>query len=127
MVILGIDFGLKHIGLAIAEGPLAEPLASLSLSEKIAEEIQQICLKQHVGKIVIGISEGSMADKTREFASKLQKSIQTPVVFHDETLSTKLALTKLRESGANLAKRKSEHKFSATLILQDYLDQFEKT
>ncbi len=126
MVHLGLDFGLKHVGLALAIGPLAEPLANLKISPKIFKEIQQICLKQNVGKLVVGISEGKMAQKTHEFTQKLAQTTKIPIVFQDETLTTQQVTLKLIEARSGKMKRKGpKHAFAATLILQEYLDSGE--
>lgn len=127
MVFLGIDFGEKNIGLAIASGPLAEPLQNLKNTAEIFKQIRQICKRIGVDKIVIGISEGKMAQKTENFAKKLQTNLQIPVVFQDETLTTKLTTQKLKAAGAKRKKRRGpEHAFAASLILQDYLDHKKK-
>ena len=124
MVILGIDFGTKNLGLAIATGPLAEPLTNLRMSEAVFDKLRNICLKLEVEKIVIGISEGSMAQRTKEFARKLERELAIPIVFQDETLTSKQVSQKLLESGSRKKKRQGpKHAFAATLILQDYLDQ----
>jgi len=123
MVFLGLDFGIRHVGLALATGPLAEPLANLKISPKIFTEIHQICLKQEVEKIVIGISEGKMAQETYRFARKLEQITNLPVIFQDETLTTEQATRKLIEAGSKKAKRKGpKHAFAASLILQEFLD-----
>ena len=124
MVILGIDYGLKHIGLALASGPLADPLANLQVTPNIYEQIRQICQKQNVERIVVGISEGKMEENTRLFAKKLEQITQIPVDFQDETLSSHQVIEKLVEAKSKRSKRKSsEHMFAATLILQEFLDQ----
>lgn len=124
MVILGLDYGKKTIGLAIASGPLAEPLTNLPVTEKLFEHLGNICLKLQVKKVVIGISEGKMADEIRDFANRLQSNLKTPIVFQDETLSTKFAMDKLIQSKASKKKRQGQkHAFAASLILQDYLDR----
>ena len=75
MMLLGIDYGSKHIGLAIASGPLAEPLKNLQKSPRIQSQIQQICERLHVSKIIIGISEGRMAEETKKFANQLKQKL----------------------------------------------------
>ena len=123
MVILGLDYGRITIGLAIASGPLAEPLTNLRVSTNVLEKLNQICSKLRVEKIVIGISEGKMADETREFARTLQKKLNTPIVFQDETLTTKQTIDNLTESRAKKKKRRGpKHAFAASIILQEYLD-----
>lgn len=124
MILLGIDFGEKNMGLAIATGPLAEPLQNLRVTPKLFEQIYQICKRLGVDLTVVGISEGKMAQKTKKFASNLQKVVNIPVVFQDETLSTQLVVQKLKEASTKRKKQRGpKHSFSATLILQDYLDR----
>ena len=123
MAILGIDFGLKHIGLALATGPLAEPLANLKTAPKVYEEIRQICQTQGIEKIVVGLSEGKMAEVTHQFAQKLEQVVKIPIVFQDETLTTEQVTRKLIEGGSGRDKRKRpKHAYAATLILQEFID-----
>lgn len=124
MVILGIDFGIKNIGLAIASGPLAEPLTQIQNSKEIITKMSQVCERLDVEKIVIGISEGTMASKTKKFATNLEKRIKIPVILQDETLTSKAAVRKLVEANAKKKKRIGpKHSFAAAIILQDHLDQ----
>lgn len=124
-MILGIDFGLKKVGLAAAEGPIAEPLEVVRYSDKqkLFEKIEQIIKKRSVSKIVIGISEGEMATLARSFGSKIQTKTKLPVVFFDETLSTQDAIRASIQAGVGPKKRKSlEDAFAASVILQNYID-----
>lgn len=123
MVIIGIDYGLKNIGLAIATGPLAEPLSNLRVTSQIFNKLRQICFKLQAEKVVVGISEGKMARQTKKFAQKLENELKIPVVFQDETLTSKQVIRKLSEAKTKKKKRLGpKHAFAATLILQDYLD-----
>lgn len=132
MKILGIDWGEKKIGLAITEGEIARPLgvesgirnqASPRGSARGELRIKKLCERENITKIVIGISEGRMAEKTREFGQELQKATGLPVEFFDETLTTHEAIKKMVESGTSQKKRREFHDaISAALILQGYLD-----
>lgn len=119
MRILGIDFGEKKIGLAISEGDLAEPLGIIGVRDW-ESQIRRICQEQKIEKIVVGISEGEMAEKTKKFAVELGKAINLPVELQDETLTTSEAVAKMREIGKKI---KDEDAISAALILQAYLDK----
>ncbi|KKR30273.1 hypothetical protein A2715_03200 [Candidatus Woesebacteria bacterium RIFCSPHIGHO2_01_FULL_39_32] len=125
MHILGVDYGRKKIGLAISEGSLAEPFKILRYQDirKLGEEIKKIVLQFKIEKIVIGISEGKMAEETKEFGRKLEEKLGIPVVFQDETLTTHEAQDLSITAGIKRKKRKEfEDAYSSTLILQDYLD-----
>ncbi|MBI4999363.1 Holliday junction resolvase RuvX [Candidatus Gottesmanbacteria bacterium] len=122
MKILGIDYGEKKIGLAISEGKLAEPLGVFSIKYLVLS-IKRICQKEKIEKIVIGISEGKMAEKTRNFAKELKQITGLSVEFWNETLTTQQAVKKMIEAGKAKRRRKlDEHAIAAALILQDYLD-----
>ena len=121
-MILCIDYGQKNIGLAIASGSLAEPFENIKVTPKIYDTLFQISKRLEVEKIVIGISQGKMAEETNEFANKLGKIIKLPIIFQDESLSTKQAINKLAQTGSKKKQRSPKHSFAATLILQDYLD-----
>ncbi len=118
MNLLGIDFGESKIGLALAVSPLAEPIGVV----KDIEDVVKICREQEIGKIIIGLSEGEMAKKQRRFGQKLSGLTGLPVEFQDETLTTKEAITKMKEVKKKI-KDKEEDSFAASLILQDYLDR----
>lgn len=126
MRILGIDYGRRKIGLAIADGPLAEPLKMFRYSnfkdliKKIRTEIEG----KQIEKIVIGISEGEMAKETKHFAlaiSQLFSDIK--VETSDETLTTQDAQVLSKEAGIKRKKRhEMEDAYAATIMLQKYLD-----
>lgn len=124
MVLLGIDYGERQLGLALATGPLAEPLSTLKVTTRVFATLRKLCHQLGVTRVVVGISEGEMAQRSTAFAARLSRNLGLPVVLQDETLSTKEALEKLKE-GKGTSKRAltPEHKYAATIILQDYLDQ----
>lgn len=122
-VYLGIDYGEKHLGLAVADGPLARPLLSLDLSpEQALPRITFLAAREAVGTIVIGLPEGPLKKKITAFGERLSKLASLPVVYHEETLSTQEALAGLRAGGASKAKLSQDHKYAACLILEDYLE-----
>ena len=118
---LGIDYGRKYLGLALATTPLAEPVAFWENNETVLPRLKKISQKHQVDTIVIGISEGAMAEETKTFAQKVKQVCQQPVIFHDETLTSHEASLKLRH--AKRSKRgRPQDAFQAALMLQDYLD-----
>jgi len=128
MKTLGIDFGLNNFGLAISEGELVEPLGQLKVSnlQEAISKLIPICQKNQVKKIVIGLPDGKLVKKIKEFGSQLKQITNLPVVFQDETLTSQEAVRKMIEIDKPLKKRqKDKHVFSACLILQDYLDKIE--
>jgi putative Holliday junction resolvase len=125
--ILGIDFGTKKIGLAIAdsETKLAEPLQTIHFesSDGALEKIKRVVADENIGKVVLGVSAGKMAETTKKFGKKLEDILAIPVIYQDERLTTKEAQRLSIEAGIKRKKRKSlEDAYSATLILQSFLD-----
>lgn len=126
MKILGIDYGLRKIGLAVAEGKLAEPLKVIRVNgdEEAVEKVKQVVQVEQVEQVIIGISEGKTAEETKKFSQNLKGEIRIPVELFDETLSTHEAQELSRESGMNRKKRKNmEDAFAACIMLQNYLDK----
>jgi len=123
--ILGIDYGRKKIGVALATSMLAEAYEVVRY-EKVDEAIKrlkEVVEKENVKKIVFGISEGRMAEETKQFAKKIEKELKVKVSFQDETLSTKLAQELAIEANVKRKKRREfEDAFTAAVILQDYLN-----
>lgn len=122
MKILGIDYGEKKIGLSLSEGKLATPLGIEENTKNLERKIKDLCQKEEIKKIVIGTAEGYMAQRQREFGSRIAKACHLPVLFWDETLSSREAIQKMIELGKTRKKRRQEDAFSAALILQSYLD-----
>lgn len=133
MRILGIDFGDVHIGLALSD-PLkltAQPLGQCRLRSDAenAAFFRDLVRRHEVDEIVVGFplrmdgSSGTQADKTREFAARLEKTSGITVVLWDERLTTRQAAGIMHEQKIKIKlKRRVEHQISAVLILQAYLD-----
>jgi putative Holliday junction resolvase len=127
MKLLGIDYGRKKVGLAIGDSRtgLVEPYKVVRVkSEKdVVGKAVRIAQKEQVEQIVLGISEGEIGKETKEFGKKLEERLEVPVVFQDETLTTYEAQELSIEAGIKRKKRKKlEDAYSATLILQAYID-----
>lgn len=119
MRILGIDYGRSKIGLAIAEGPLAQPMGVIRYSNlgELIVKIKNIIEDDDIDKVIVGVSEGEMAKESKEFA----KSIGA--LTFDETLSTWEAQKLSIEAGIRRKKRQQmEDAYAATIMLQGYLD-----
>lgn len=107
------------MGLAMSEGPLAEPLGIIS-AQNWESEIRRIVTEQKIEKIVLGLSEGEMGEKQKAFAQKLNEKLGLPVEFQEEILTTYDALSKMKEAGKPM---QNEDAIAAALILQAYLDK----
>ena len=122
-MILGVDFGLKNIGLALADGPLAEPLTQFKYRtlKQALEKIAFFCTQHSVRKIVVGLPQGPLHSRVQAFGQQLSQLLDLPVVFQDETLTSQTAARLLRHKTLKKKKRLS-HAAAAALILQSYLD-----
>lgn len=121
---LGIDFGRTKVGLAYASGSLAAPLKVLRLNaSELSVAIKRICEEERITRIVIGVSDGVIADEARTFGESLKKELGIEVDYWDETLTTQDVQKMSIEAGMSRKKRhQMEDAFAATLILQNYLD-----
>ena len=152
---LGIDYGQKRIGVAISDegGALAFPfdlfqkipppkktiLGKFKAVKKrwsegeiraISKEVGDICRREKVGAIVVGLpldlfgKETVMTKEVRNFAAILKKTAQKPVILEKEFLTTKLAEGKFREAGVKKKQMKGKIDAAAAAeILQSYLDK----
>jgi putative Holliday junction resolvase len=119
MKILGIDYGRKKIGLAIAEGGLAEPMQVIRYRDMrtLGKQIRKIIEKENIEKVVVGVSEGKMGEESKAFADMLGAKT------FDETLTTREAQNLSIEAGINRRKRQEmEDAYAASIMLQNYLD-----
>lgn len=119
MKLLGIDYGRKKIGLAISDGRLSEPYQVIRYKDhdKMVAHIQRIIEKQKIEKVVVGISEGEMAEESKKFAKIFNAETS------DETLSSHDAQQMSIESHMGRKKRKEmEDAFAASIMLQNYID-----
>jgi len=116
MKYLGVDFGLRRIGLAVSEGELASPWQVVD-----AKKFSEIIKKNKFEKIVVGLPEGKMGKKVVGFVNALKKQ-GFEVETADETLSSRRALEQMISENIPRKKRRSNDAAAAAIILQNYLD-----
>jgi len=133
MRILGIDYGLKRVGVAVsdASGRLANPLGCIQARsvKHVVAELTKYVLKYEPGEIVVGEplqldgSPGALAVKAAEFAGLIGREFAARVVMWDERYTSFEADELLRERGMKWRKRREKmDKAAAAVILQSYLD-----
>lgn len=136
MRVLGIDYGDRHLGLALSDPLLvtARPLGSYTLTGNEAADrryFRELVYRHEVEEIVIGFplrmdgSEGSRVEKTKQFAAWLEKAVGKRIVFMDERLTTRQAQGMMREEkkGPVRLKKEREDELSAVIILSTYLER----
>lgn len=160
---LGIDFGIKKIGLAFSEGEVAKPLYVLKIKslKDAFLKIKKVILENSIDIVIVGIPESGQSKEKVEKFVKLLRKIIVPPQYHecklvdeggwskprplaegenkkipwasahgrfikaetiDETLSTYQAKSLMIKEGLSKKARKEEDAYSASFILQSYLD-----
>ncbi len=134
MRVLGIDYGDRHVGLALSDVLLvtAQPFGTYRLTGREKDDrkfFQELVARQDVQEIVIGNplrmdgSSGTRVEKTRQFAAWLGKAVGKPIVFIDERLTTQEALHLLQDRNLRgREKKEREDQIAAVIILSTYLE-----
>lgn len=118
---LGVDYGEKRIGLAIARGVrIAQPYMVIPNDDNAAGRLAAVVADEDIGEVVWGLPRGLDGQDTAQTvearAAALRLMPEIPCHFQDEAVTSELA----RERGA---KNKGEvDAEAAAIILQDYLD-----
>lgn len=94
--ILGIDYGEKRVGVALAHqvARLPRPLTTLPNTETLLDDIRALVAQENAGLVVVGLPrgmDGGYTPQTRlveEFAGKLAETLEIPVELADETLTS---------------------------------------
>ena len=133
--VLGIDFGMSVIGLALSDigGTLASPYSQLGNKSyrELLPELGRIVAGNDVGLVVLGLplemggGEGGTAAKVRSFAAALGGHLpDIDIVLMDERLTSAISEKSLvRDFDMSRAKRRRIlDKLSAARILQQFLD-----
>lgn len=123
MKYLGVDFGLKRVGLATSEGNFASPFKTIEVKGIVDASLKVIalCKNEQFAKVIVGTPEGKMGKNVLGFVKKLKKR-GIDVKTFDETLSSRRALENMIEVGVPKEKRRVNDDQAAAIILQDYLD-----
>lgn len=131
--LMGLDLGSKTIGLALSDTRhrLATPLETVKRTKFTADaaRLRALITVHEVGALVIGLpvamdgSEGPRCQSVRQFAANLLETIDIPVVFWDERLST-AAVTRGMIAADLSRKRRAAlvDRAAAAYILQGLLD-----
>lgn len=124
MRFLGIDFGMKKIGLSVSDegGQMAFPLSVLPNTEKIFDEIEKVVVEKNIEAIVMGESKNFAGQpneimvEIEKFKSALEQKLKIKVIFEPEFLTSV-------QARQIMGKNEMEDASAATIILQSYLDK----
>ena len=133
--LLGVDFGLKRVGLAVCDETrtLASPLGvykTKSMRDTI-DYVAALAKKECVCAIVAGLplnldgSESVQSGRVRAFARNLERVTGLKVELVDERLTTVEADELLIEAGVKSKARRDElvDSLAAKIILQSYIER----
>ncbi len=134
--IMGIDFGVKRIGIALSDSMKMFSIAHKTIlnNSKTLEELEKIIKEKNVIKIILGIpneqrqkkeSKTSIINDVKKFKDKLEKKFEFEVELWDETYTSAIAQQQILESVNKKVKRQNKDlldMYSAAIILQEYLD-----
>lgn len=124
MKYLGVDFGLKRLGLAQSDGELAAPFKIIEVKgfKYAVQKTVEVVSKEGFEKIIVGMPEGKMGQTVKGFIKALRKN-GLNVEESDETLSSKKALEKMINMNIPQKKRQAADDIAAAIILQNWLDR----
>ena len=122
--VVGFDFGLKHIGVAVGQTITQTANGQTTISAKNGKpnwlKLDELLQQYRPVALVVGLplnmdgSESDMSKQATAFAGKLASRIDTPVYLADERLSS-WAVKDDDASGADI------HARSACLIAETFL------
>ena len=137
MRLLGLDFGSKTVGVAVSDelGLTATGLeivrrTSPNKLRKTLARIEKIIEEYNIEKIILGYpvmldgSEGERVEKTKKFASMLERRTGKEIIFQDERLTTVEAYEIMDLMGIKKEERYDYvDMVAAKVILEDYLNR----
>ena len=131
--VMGIDFGLRRIGIALSDSLKMFAYAHVTIPNNSSTfiELEKIIKEKNVIKVILGfpdenhISKTSVVNDIKKFKDSLEKKFLLPVELWDETFTSAMAQKKIIESVNKKGKRKNKgllDMYAAAIILQEYLD-----
>ena len=131
--LIGLDLGTKRIGVSICDEKqlIATPFKTInrSTAQELIDELKSIIKENDIKGIVIGNplnmdgSLGSSAQSVKDTSNNIEKSINLPICFWDERLSTVGAFNLSSQLDVNVSKREKKiDQNAAAFILQGAID-----
>ena len=130
---MAIDLGKVRVGIAVADelAIFAHPRPYLDGRDpgRLVETLRTLAENEGVDRFIVGLprsmsgDEGLPARRARQFAERLRRRTGIEVELLDERLTTKQALSRLRDQNVNLRRaREKVDSEAAAILLQQWLD-----
>jgi len=130
--LLGIDYGIRNIGVAISDlsWSLTRALPIVDVKKtSILPFIKELIQKENIQAVIIGDPRhmsgdySELSQKVHQFCQKLSSHIVVPIMRFDERMTSMMADSHMIEGGMSRAKRKEKiDSVAACYILQGFLD-----
>lgn len=135
--ILALDLGGKLVGAAVSDDRLVTisrlPPLKRSNWKRLLQDVVTLIRRYDAQTVVIGLplrldgSAGDAADKARQVATNLAKSIEQPVYLQDERLTSFEAIENLKTEGHKPGELPAlVDGEAAALILRDFIETDQK-
>ncbi|EGL54313.1 MAG: Holliday junction resolvase RuvX [Pseudomonadota bacterium] len=132
--LLGFDFGMKNIGIAVGQEltATANPLTAIKARDGIPDwsQIEKLLKEWQPDLLIVGLplnmdgTEQEMTAAAKRFGNRLNGRFNIPVEWQDERLTTYEALDQMGiRSKMDSRQRSDVDQLSAQLILQSWLNQ----
>ena len=132
--LLGFDFGMKNIGIAVGQEltATANPLTAIKARDGIPDwsHIEKLLKEWQPDLLIVGLplnmdgTEQEMTAAAKRFGNRLNGRFNIPVEWQEERLTTYEALDQMGiRSKMDSRQRSDVDQLSAQLILQSWLNQ----
>jgi putative Holliday junction resolvase len=131
---LGLDIGLKRVGIAGCDGTglIATGITTLVRSsfDRDVAYLRELVSQRRVQILVAGLPYslngelGAQARQVQKYANRIAQALELPLEYVDERLTSVEAEELMKAAGMNLSQNKgSIDRKAAALILQQWLDE----
>ncbi len=127
---LGMDYGLRRIGLAVGDTSRFLAFAQGTHVEgkdgSIFKFLARIIESRNISTLILGLplktdgSDGEITTRVRRFALRLEEEFKLPVILWDERYSSQEADRWLKDKRSST--KEDRDALAAEIILQSYLD-----
>lgn len=126
---MGIDYGEKRIGIALAEKGVrfARPLLTINAGSDPVRQVSELAEREGVELLVLGLPRGLDGQTTRQtgivqdFGARLAEATGLRVEYIDEALTSEAARERLLARGESTEGGAIDRE-AAAIILQDFLE-----